>query len=89
LIGTHNNGNIPSTWPSSGLDTSISTITNWAYGATKTVQVSNDIANAIASGTAKGITLGPAPNTNNIYYGYFNGNPTATKLKITYTKATG
>ncbi len=89
LIGTHNNGNIPSTWPSSGLDTSISTITNWAYGATRTVQVSNDIATAIASGTAKGITLGPAPNTNSIYYGYFNGSPTATKLKITYTKSTG
>lgn len=87
IVGTHNQAvsSAPSTWSGTS---SINTYASWPKGGTLAVVLNNSIGTAIQAGTAKGIVLGPGTSTNKLYYGYFAGQNSTSrpKLTITYSK---
>jgi hypothetical protein len=88
-IGSHNSsaGSAPTTFSGAS---NIVTVSDWGYGATKTVSLSTSTyGNGFRDNTIKGITIGPGASTDKEYYGYFVGGASSSsrpKLTITYTK---
>jgi len=92
LIGTHNHTSIPSTWNSGNVDMNSGqgrvVVDDWPTGAGYWIEIPVGIASEFLSGTSRGVALGPAPTTEQGYYGYFRGGTSGNcpKLRITYSK---
>lgn len=88
-IGTHDKTSSPSSYPGSGLNPARFLVEDWPIATGKWIEVPLAWGTEFQNGTSKGVMLGPAPNTDIVYYGYFQGGNTSVnrpKIRISYTK---
>lgn len=88
-IGTHNWLSAPGSWDGSRAVTRRYESSSWNKATGRWVDVGTTIGNELASGESTGLVIGPAPDFDSAYYGYFtgaDGSANAPKIRITYTR---
>ena len=86
IIGTHDFTSAQLTWTGIGVNANRFNVPGLTPGESANANIGVTVGNEFKSGTSKGIVFGPAPNTSNIYSGYFYEFPDAPILRLVYDK---